>query len=277
MSEAVSSDLGQKPELMWVAMDKIRVDHNYQRELRSQRVAQILREFNWAHFQPVMLAEQEDGTFAVFDGQHRVAAARAHPSITEIPAAVVRVAGSKEEADAFLGVNINRTAVTTVEKFWAGIEAGNEAMLRVQAVLQKAGCEVIQAVGVKPGANKTNAVTAVDRSIQRYGEAATAEACKALAAAWSKDAGALGAIFIQALARLFRNNKGTISFERVVQKLRSSDRKTLAAQAETLRKIGGGDAALNLSKALCEIYNKQLQTNQITIGVASTATGADPS
>ncbi|WP_439604536.1 DUF6551 family protein [Shinella sp.] len=267
MSEAVSSDLGKKPELMWVSMERIRVDHNYQREIRPQRVAQILREFNWAHFQPVMLAEQEDGTFSVFDGQHRVAAARAHPEVSEIPAAVVRVAGSKEEADAFLGVNINRTAVTTVEKFWAGIEAGNEAMLRVQAVLARAGCEVIQAAGVKPASNKTNAVTAVERSIRTYGEAATVEACKALAAAWSGDTGALGAIYIQALARLFRNNKGAISHERMVQKLRASDRKTLAAQAETLRKIGGGDASVNLSKALCEVYNKQLQQNHITIGV----------
>lgn len=267
MSEAVSTDLGQKPELMWVPMDKIRVDHNYQRELRPQRVAQILREFNWAHFQPVMLAEQPDGTFAVFDGQHRVAAARAHPEVTEIPAAVVRVAGSKEEADAFLGVNINRTAVTTVEKFWAGIEAGNPDMMRVKAVLEKAGCEVIQAVGVKPSANKTNAVTAVERSIRTYGEAATTEACRTLAEAWSQDTGALGAIFIQALSRLFRNNKATISRDRMIQKLRMSDRKTLAAQAEQLRKIGGGDASVNLAKALCEIYNKNLQLNHITIGV----------
>lgn len=267
MSEAVSRDLGRKPELMWVPMDKIQVDHNYQREIRPQRVAQILREFTWSHFQPVMLAEQEDGTFTVFDGQHRVAAARAHPSIKEIPAAVVRLAGSEKEAAAFLGVNINRTAVTTVEKYWAGIEAGDANMARIRDVLEKAGCEVIQAIGVKPAANKTTAVTAVERSIRTWGEAATVEACKTLAEAWANDGGALGGIYIQAIARLFRNNKATISRDRMVAKLRQSDRKTLAAQAETLRKIGGGDASLNLSKALVEIYNKSLQLNHITIGV----------
>lgn len=269
MSEVIPSDLGQKPDLMWVSIDKILVDHNYQREIKPGRVAQILREFNWAHFQPVMLAEQPDGNFTVFDGQHRVAAARAHPSVTEIPAAVVRLAGSKGEAQAFLGVNVNRTAVSTVEKFWAGIEAGNEDMIRVRDVLAMADCEVIQTFGIKPGPKKTHAVTAVDRSIKTFGEEATAAACRTLSTAWSRDQGALGAIFIQALARLYRNNKATISAERMEQKLRQNDRKTLAATAETLRKIGGGDAGANLSKALVEIYNKGLQTNQIQIGAKS--------
>ena len=59
----ISVNLGEKPELMWVDIDKISVDSNYQRELKAGRVAQILKDFNWAHFQPVMLAEQVDGTF----------------------------------------------------------------------------------------------------------------------------------------------------------------------------------------------------------------------
>ncbi|MFC3071508.1 DUF6551 family protein [Shinella pollutisoli] len=267
MSEAVSADLGERSELMWVDVERIFVDRNYQRELRPTRVAQILREFRWSKFEPVVLAEQEGGTFSVIDGQHRVAAGRAHPAVSQIPAAVVRLSGSREEAGAFLDINVNRTAVTTVERFWAGIEAGDEAMLRVQAVLARAGCEVIQAAGVRPASTKTNAVTAVARSIRIYGDAATSDACRALSTAWPADTGALGGIYIQALARLFRNNRSTINAERIVQKLRGSDRKMLAAQAETLRKIGGGDAALNLSKALCEIYNRQLQVNHITIGV----------
>jgi hypothetical protein len=266
MSETIPTDLGQKPELMWVDIDKIAVDHNYQRELKANRVAQILREFNWAHFQPVMLAEQPDGTFTVFDGQHRVAAARSHPRVKEVPAAVIRVSGSKEEAGAFLGVNVNRTAVTTVEKFWAGVEAEDKAMLRVRDVLAKAGCEVQQALGIKPAAHKTGAVTAVERSIRMFGEAAVADACRSLVKAWPSDGKALSGIFIQAVARLYRNNKAVVTPERLEAKLRSTDRKTLALQAETLRKLGGGDAALNLCKAIVEIYNKGLQLNQIQIG-----------
>ena len=267
MNTTVSRKLGSRPELKWVSVDSIIVDHNYQRELKPARVAQILRDFNWAQFGAVSLNEHDDGRFSVYDGQHRAAAARAHPDISEIPAVCVRVSGTAEEAQAFLGMNLNRTAVTTVERFWAGIEAGDKEMIRVREVLAAANCEVIQAVGVKPAANKTTAVTAVTRSIAKYGEASTSEACRILVAAWSSDPTALGATHIQALARLCRNNKAVIKSDRMIEKLRLTDRKTLAAQAETLRKIGGGDATLNLCKALVEIYNKQLQMGHISIGV----------
>lgn len=266
MSEKVSTNLGRKPDLVWVDVDRIRVDHNYQREIKPARVQQILREFNWSQFQPVMLAEQEDGTFTVFDGQHRVAAARAHPNISEVPAAVVRLSGTQSEAAAFIGVNVNRTGISTIEKFWAGIEAGDKNMLRVRDVLARADCEVLQAIGIKPSANKTAAVTAVDRSIRNFGEAAVIEACISLSSAWHKDNGALNGIFITALSRLYRNNKDLIHRDRMIAKLKGSDRKSMASASETLRKIGGGDATVNLSKALIEIYNKGLSANQIAIG-----------
>ncbi|NSZ06436.1 ParB N-terminal domain-containing protein [Agrobacterium tumefaciens] len=262
----VSQDLGQRPDLMWVAMDKIRVDRNYQREIRPGRVAQILKDFNWAHFQPVMLAQQEDGTFTVFDGQHRVAAARAHPGVTEIPAAVVRVDSARDEAGAFLGVNVNRTNVSTVEKYWAGIEAGDADMMAVCSVLEEAGCEVVQAHGVKPAATKTHAVTAVSRAIKSYGDAAVISACRAIVAAWPNDTGALNGVVIQAVARLYRNNKATINDERMVMKLRGKNRQILSSDAEAIRRLSGSDAGLALSKALVEIYNKGLQTNTISIG-----------
>ncbi|WDZ77927.1 ParB N-terminal domain-containing protein [Ensifer adhaerens] len=267
MSDAISAELGQRPSLQWVPVDLIRVDHNYQRELRPTRVAQILREFNWAHFQPIMLAEQADGTFTVFDGQHRVAAARAHPEVKEVPAAVVKLEQSCDEAGAFLGVNVNRTAVSTVEKYHAGIEAGDADMMAVCAVLEEAGCAVVDAIGLKPAANKTAAVTAVSRAIKNYGDKAVSEACKTLVDAWPQDTGALNGVMIQGLARLFKNNKRFISRERMTAKLRVKDRKILTSDAETIRKIGGGDATTNVAKALVEIYNKGLQRDQIALGV----------
>jgi hypothetical protein len=265
MSEAISADLGQKPELMWVPVDQIIVDRNYQREIKPTKVAKILRDFNWAHFQPVSLAQHEDGTFSVFDGQHRVAAARSHPHINEVPAAVVHIPSAREEAEAFLGVNVNRSAITTVEKYHAGIEAADPEMMAVCAVLEGAGCEVVAAIGVKPASNKTTAVTAVSRAIKTYGEGAVTAACKTLVSAWPKDVGALHGVMIGALSRLYRNNKD-MDADRMVARLKTKDRKILTADAETIRKIGGGDAALNVSKTLVEVYNRGLQTNLIQIG-----------
>lgn len=102
MADQSKTDLGLKPELKWVPVKLINVDKNYQRDLRPHRVRQILKEFDWSQFQPVMLAEQADGTFNVFDGQHRVAAAREHTGVNEVPAAIVCLQGLRAEAGAFL-------------------------------------------------------------------------------------------------------------------------------------------------------------------------------
>ena len=262
----IPAPIGARPQLSWVPVVKIRIDENYQRELKEKRVAQILAQFTWAHFQPVMLVQQKDGTYTCFDGQHRVEAARRHPDIFEVPAAVVELEEAHQEANAFLGVNVNRTAVTTVEKYHAGLEAGDEDMMAVCAVLTEAGCEVIERIGVKPAANRTTAVAAIQRAIRTYGDAAVIEACKTLIAAWPKDAGALHAIMIQALSRLYRNNEGKIDRERMTTKLHGKDRKILTADAETMRKIGGGDSVASVAKVLVEIYNKSLQQGHIQLG-----------
>jgi hypothetical protein len=51
-----------------------------------------------------------------------------------------------------------------------------------------------------------------------------------------------------------------------LKKLRETKRLDLTSSAESLRKLGGGDASVNLSKALVEIYNRGLSVNHIQIG-----------
>ncbi|WP_099864707.1 DUF6551 family protein [Pararhizobium haloflavum] len=264
-AETISMHPGDKPALEWVPVDRIHVDHNYQRELRPARVKQILREFHWSRFTPVQLSERGDGTFNVFDGQHRVEAARLHPLIDAVPASIVTLDGIREEAGAFLGVNVNRSAVSTIEKYHAGLEAGDPEMMRICSVLEEAGCEVVPAQGIGLKANRTQAVTAVGRTIKYYGEGATASSCELLRTAWPDDVHAQKGVLIQALARLLRGN-ASASKARLQQVLSATTRQALSSDAETIRKISGGDAAHAIARTICDLYNKGLSKNQILIG-----------
>jgi len=264
---AINVNTGEPPELGWVELDKIFVDATYQRPLKPRRVQQILRDFCWSQFGAVMLVAREDGTFAVYDGQHRFEAARQHPAISAVPAVIVVLDQPFEEAQSFLGVNVNRSAISTVEKYWAGIEAGDETMMQICAVLEEADCEVVPAGTKSAAPGRTSAITAIERAIKAYGDTAVTQACKALREAWPKDAGALNGTMIQALARLYRNNRQAIDHARMVTKLHGKDRKILVADGETFRKMGGGDAALNIAKVLVEVYNKGLQKGFISLGV----------
>lgn len=262
----INLEIGTAPELAFIDKKLIRVDASYQRPLKERRVKQILRDFSWKQFGTLMLVDQGDGTFTVYDGQHRHAAACRHPGVAEVPAAIVTLDQAFEEAQSFLGVNINRSAISTVEKYWAGIEAGDEKMMRICSVLEDAGCEVVPPGTKSPGPKRTSSISAIERAIERYGDWAVTEACKTIVAAWPKDNVALAGVIIQALARLYKNNRSIVDQDRMATKLHGKDRKILAADASALQRIGGGDAAVSLAKVLVEIYNKGLQSNQIQIG-----------
>lgn len=265
-NEQVNREIGEMPRLDYLPVRAIRVDDSYQRPIKPGRVRQILRDFTWAQFGALMVVDQGDGTYTVYDGQHRLKAAQAHPDIDEVPAIVVRLDAAREEAAHFLGVNINRSAISTVEKYWAGIEAGDEGMMRICAVLDEAGCEVVPAGTKSAGPGRTSSINALERALTAHGDEAVILACRTLREAWPKDPAALGGVLIRALSRLYRANRGAISFDHMVARLRGKDRKILAADAEAMKKISGGDAVLSLTKTLVEIYNRGLSKGLIQIG-----------
>ena len=84
----INPEIGARPELRWVDVTLIDVDHNYQREVDGKAVERILADFRWDHFGAVVLAAKPDGRFAVTDGQHRVKAAQLHPQVSDVPALV---------------------------------------------------------------------------------------------------------------------------------------------------------------------------------------------
>jgi len=203
-------DPGPKPELKWVEIGLIDVDHNYQRELNESRVGRILGKFSWAKFGAIMLSEKPDGRYACYEGQHRLAAARIHPRIEQVPACVVRLEDVAKEAETFLAVNVNRSAVSTIERYWAGMTASDPAMLTVARVLENAGCTVVDAQGAAKNGKQTHAVTAIERAIRAYGESAVTRACKILSSAWPKDRTALHGSLIHAISRLVKANPGNL-------------------------------------------------------------------
>lgn len=260
----INTEIGQLPELKWVDVDLIDVDHNYQREVDGRAVERILGDFRWDHFGAVVLAPKPDGRFAVTDGQHRVKAAQLHPSVKQVPALVTHIDGMVGEAQNFLVINRARKAVTSIETFWAGVVSGDEKCVRVRAVLEAAGCDVV-ANQSDYRVGHTNAVSAVMRSLDRYGDKAVITACKVICAAWPKDSKALRGTLITALARLVRNNDG-IDTDRLVKVLAPKSFTEMTAAAEGFRKLSGGDAPTAISKTIAELYNKHLSTNQIFFG-----------
>lgn len=263
----IRMDIGSRPRLEWVEVDKIDVDHNYQREVDGRSVNRILEGFRWDHFGAVVLAPQADGRFTVTDGQHRVKAAKLHPAVTHVPAMITSLEGVAAEADNFLTINRNRKAVSSIEIFWAGVASGDPRTLRIRDCLAQAGCEVVASqAAYKVG--HTAAVTALGRSLDRYGDAATVRALKVIRAAWPKDVTALRGTLITALARIIRASD-KLDEDRLIRVLAPKSYAEMTAHAEAFRKLSGGSSDTVLARTITEMYNRGLSANVIYFGEAA--------
>ncbi len=266
MSE-INFTIGERPALEWVPIDAIIVDNSYQREIKPAQVKKILRGFSWAKFGALVLSRLDDGRYAVVEGQHRWKAACLHPDVDQVPAVIVEHADTASDARSFLAINRDRTAVTTVETYWAGLTAGDEAAVAISKVLTSAGCDVVPEQGhYRP--HLTNSIGAVGRCLSRYGEGATRRALLIIREAWPNESKALRGILITALARIVRANEKTISDKEMVAVVRRESLAKLTAHAEAFRKLSGGSSESALAKTLTELYNKGKRVNTIYFGEA---------
>ena len=264
MSE-INRAIGEKPSLEWVSVELIDVDGNYQRDIKPALVDKILKTFSWTKFGAVVLSRQTSGRYSVVEGQHRWKAACLHPDVKAVPAVVVKHDDVAGEAQSFLAINRDRMSVTSVEQYWAGLTAGDERAMAISAVLTAAGCDVVPENGhYRP--NLTNSITAIDRSLKRFGHAATRRALLVIRAAWPNEAKALRGVLITALARLIRSNEKTILDAELATAIRKQSFIKLTAHAESFRKLSGGSAETALSKTIAEIYNKGRRSGQIYFG-----------
>jgi hypothetical protein len=130
-------------EFMHIDKNDLRIDHEYQREkVIVQKVREIQANWSWAGCGCILVAMRQDGGFWVFDGQHRVLAARNRADISELPCLVFEVESKNQEAAGFLVANTQRKPVTAIAKFKALVMTGDPAAIAVDRILNELGIEV---------------------------------------------------------------------------------------------------------------------------------------
>ena len=257
----VNMEIGAQPELAWVDVDLIDVDNNYQREVDGRRVNKILKKFKWDHFGAVALVPADNGRFFVTDGQHRVKAALLHPNVTKVPATIVQANELKDAAGNFLAINRDRKAVTTVEKYWAGIAAEDPECKRIEAALADAGCDVVPEHGyTRP--NLTHSVTTVRKAISRDGHESVVAALLAIRQARPNDATALKATLIGAVSQVLGENPQADKSRLAAVLAPSRDTERVSA-ADAHKQLNNSSAQRAHAGAIVAMYNKGLSKNQL--------------
>lgn len=133
------SPLKDKPgKFMLIPKFTINVDHGYQRP-ENRKPREIAASFSWLAFGVLLVAHREDGTFWVFDGQHRLLAAQKRSDISHVPCMVYKVGGVADEAGGFVDANTLRKNVPYVYKHIANMRRGDEAAMALSNLLGRYG------------------------------------------------------------------------------------------------------------------------------------------
>lgn len=167
-----TSEVGERPELQWLKIAKLRIDPRYQREIGRRggdNIVAIAPAFKWAKFAPVVVAPIEGGLFAIIDGQHRTTAA-ALRGFESVPCVIIQV-DQAEQADAFVAINANVTAMSPLQLHAARLAAGNSGAAELTEVCHAADVTIcrypVPANKMKPG--ETLAVGMLQSVLAKFG------------------------------------------------------------------------------------------------------------
>jgi hypothetical protein len=140
------AQIGPRPRITRLHPSELWVDGLYQRDLSPKSlklIEKLVREWDWSRFSIPVVAKV-DGAWHVIDGQHTAIAALSHGGIGEIDVMVVEAQAVGDRAEAFLGHNRDRIAVTTGELFFAAAASGDEDVHTALSVCQRAGATVLR-------------------------------------------------------------------------------------------------------------------------------------
>ncbi|QOG20427.1 ParB N-terminal domain-containing protein [Bradyrhizobium sp. SEMIA] len=166
------SDAGERPELQWLKIAKLRIDPRYQREIGrrgADNIVAIVPQFRWAKFTPVVVAPIGEGLFAIIDGQHRTTAAAAS-GFEAVPCVIIQV-DQADQADAFVAINANVTAISPLQLHAARLAAGSKAAAELTEACAEAGVKIcrypVPANKMQPG--ETLAVAMLQAALEKFG------------------------------------------------------------------------------------------------------------
>ncbi len=258
-----------------IPVAKLFVDQvNYQRDLKPKNVARITQGgWNERRAGALQVNEREDGRFAVYDGQHRLEAAKAL-GIAEVPCMVSSGMTIEQEAQAFISCNRDRQPPDWIDYLHAMVGAKDPEAIAILATIHRHKFRLSRAKG-EP--NVISAGKALSHSSDTYGLKALDTALGALRTAWDGDPTSLMGQFISAMARVLCDYREVIDEDRLVAVL---SRVTPAEVLRLAKSLNPTFSASNesVARAFVTLYNKRLSSNRalsietITNGVAARGT-----
>lgn len=206
----VGPQKGNPPSLEWVGIDRLTVDPAYQRATdgpASRRIiVGMVKAWDWALCQPLVVSRRADGTLWILDGQHRHAGAQERGDIPHLPCVVLGAIAIEEEASTFVALNEQRQRLSQADIFFAMLAAGDHDAKAVYGIMGETGWQIIRHRATAAyGPGELYCAPMLVRQLQALGPDAVRFGLTVLRTAWPETAVRPGASLLKALFHLFAN------------------------------------------------------------------------
>lgn len=253
-----ASKVGDRPELQWLKIARLRIDPRYQREIGRRGADNILKiapAFSWAKFTPVVVAPIGSNLFAIVDGQHRTTAA-ALRGFESVPCVII-AASEAEQADAFVAINANVTAMSPLQLHSARLAAGDKKAVELAEVCRAAGVTIcrypIPSSAIKAG--ETLAVSTLQGLLNQYGRDLLVAALSCITQTRKGNPGLIQKPIIQALCTAL-TDEWTADLKRLIFAMQTFDFSAQFNAARAASIDSGRKAATILAGMVGEHLNR---------------------
>ena len=251
---------GLIPDMDWIAIDKLIIDSSYQRDTSSKRskanVAKIVKNFAWAKLTPLTVAQLDNNTYAVIDGNHRLEAAKQLGDIDELPCWIIPNATTAGQADSFLDINLVRNPVNNWSIFKAQLARGDKKAVDVEAFLNACNIEVpFNGYCSKP--NHTLAIACISKHLQQHNDVYLKEIFPLILKAWPDKKEQIKKDLLNTLVTFKIRNGAKAKDDEIIKTLSSFDSANqITAKAKELKAL---DSSLSFSMAHYKVFLSKMK------------------
>ncbi|HEX3747618.1 MAG TPA: DUF6551 family protein [Bryobacteraceae bacterium] len=261
------SQLGPKPELKWLALEKLYVDSRYQRNTKSRASEKNLdylkSSFSWSHCGALIVCYvPAEKKFAVIDGQHRLQAAMARKDIEALPCLVVSGLDFEKQAKSFVAINTKRVQLNSLAAFHAAVASGDKTAATLKDILDECDIEIPLSPVMRgeTGPRQMQSPGTLAALVGKYTGKQICWTLKIIPEAYGEQKGRMRALLIKALVT-FAKYTPDIDQKRMVKVLSAIDPLQLEIDARAYVSISGGTTVAAAVQAIDRLYRNAGRKN----------------
>lgn len=257
------------PHTSRVRLSELNIDRGYQRESRRQKIAALLRNWDWVKFGTLSVSRRVGGPRAgqlfVWDGQHRYLAALEKFPDSQVVPCIITPMTCAEEARHFAEQDKDSSNVNAATKFRAMMQAQDPETLDIVSIVEGAGFHITTNNSKSLSGRGITAVTSIAKAYREGGPERLALLLQIINSAWPPGVtGRNSSDILNGLGH-FLDTYPEAKMPRLVEKLSDPTASPLRIMQNSAayRGVTAGGNTTAVSRAILDAYNKHSQANRL--------------